>query len=96
MCTAAKLTRERLIFGTDGNNAHDVTVLLTKQGDSTRSLRILDIHLDSDDRLGGKNLLVNKILDALKLLVAERLKVSEVETQVLGRNKRSGLGNVIA
>ena len=55
--------------------------------------RRIDVHIQRHMLAGCA---FKRRLEPRKLLVAERLKVSEVETQVLGRNKRSGLGNVIA
>ena len=96
MRTTAELARERLVLGTHGNDADDVTVLLAKEGDSTGGLGLIDAHNAGHDRLGCEDLLVDQVLDSFELLGGQGLEVREVKAQVLGRHQRTGLGDMLA
>ena len=92
----AELTGERLVPGAHGDNADDVAILLAKQGDSTGGLGLVNAHDAGHDRLGGKDLLVDQVLDSLELLGGQGLEVREVKAQVLGRHQRASLGDMLA
>ena len=79
MRATAKLAGERLVLGAHGNDADDVAVLLTKEGDGAGGLGLIDAHDAGNDRLGGEDLLVDQVLDSLELLGGQSLEVREVK-----------------
>ncbi len=87
MRAAAQLTREALRALTDGDDAHDVAVLLAKQRDRAGRLRLLKAHLTGHDRLRGKDLGVHKSLDTGKLVGGHGLEVREIEAQPIGSHQ---------
>ncbi len=95
MSATAEFAAERLILGTYRNNAYGLAIFLAKECNSARSTSLINTHNTRYNRLSSKNLLVNQVLYLGKLLRRKRLKVSEVKTQMLWRNKGTSLRNML-
>ena len=98
MRAAAKLDRERLVAVglAHGHDAHLVAVFLAEQRARAGFDGLLDAHELGDDRLVLQKDPVGDILDARELLVADGLRMAEVEAQAIGRDERALLRHVIA
>ena len=79
-----------------GDHAHDVAVLLAKEGDGAGGAGVPEAHDAGHDGLGGKDLRVDKALDAIKLVGGHGLEVGEVKAQAARLDEGAGLGDVLA
>ena len=91
---AAKFGREVA----DPDHAHFVAVLLSEQ---RHGVILVDGRVDGDvlydfDALVAQHFFVDEVFNVLQFLVFDRGEVREVEAQMIGRDQRSGLLDVLA
>ena len=96
MRAAAELAGEGLLLLAHRDDAHALAVLLTKEGNGTGGLGLVDAHLDRHHGFGGKDLTVDKVLDGMELLGGESVEMRKVKAQVVGSHERTGLVHVVA
>ena len=96
MRTTAELTGEGGVPFADRNDTDDIAVLLSEQCDSTGGLGLLEIHLTRDNGIASEDLVIDDVLNSLKLVGAQSLKVRKVETQVLRSNEGTRLLHMIS
>ena len=89
---AAELARE----AGDFDHADDLAVLLPEEHHRTELPRLLDRRQERVHREVLEHPLVDDLLHALALLRAHRLRVGEVEAQLVGPHCRAGLAHVVA
>ena len=89
---AAELARDAL----DLDHAHLVAVLLAEQHHRAEVPCLVDRHDERPHRVVGEDRLVDAPLDRLALLGGERLRVSEVEPELVRPHRRAGLVDVLA
>ena len=89
---AAELAR----VARDLDDAHLVAVLLAEQHHRAELLRLLDRRHERVDGEVLEDLLVDAALDLLALVRGERLRVREVEAELVGANGRARLADVVA
>ena len=89
---AAELSRE------PGNldNAHPFAILLAEEHHRAKLSSLRDRRDECVHRQVLEHLLVHEVLDPLPLLVGELLRVCEVEPQLVGPHRRSGLADMVA
>ena len=92
MRAAAELAGEAVHL----DDAHDVAVLLAEEHHRAELARLVDRRQERAHRPVLEDALVDDLLDALALLPRERLRVREVEAELVGPNGRARLAHVVA
>ncbi len=100
MRAAAKLDRERLVRAlpvfAHRDDAHHVAIFLAEQGARAARERLVERHhADLDGRV-LQDRGVRRVLDAAQLVVRQRARLREVETQPVRRDERALLRHMLA
>ena len=92
MGAAAQLARVGAVADLD--HAHDIAVLLAEQSHRAEALGLLQRRGDRAHGIARRDPGVDPILDVAQLLGGDRLRVAEVEAQLVGADVGAGLAYV--
>src|SRR5947209_17860297 len=99
MRAAAKLDGERMIgpvAPAHRDDAHFVAIFFAEQSARARFDCFVDRHEARLDRRVFQNMRVGEIFDGGELIIADRLRMGEIESEAVGRDKRALLRDVVA